>query len=76
MAVFATYPVTIPVEEPTDATSELLLVQVPPPASVSVVLALTQTVAAPVIEEGSGLRVIGAVVLQPVGSVYVIVALP
>jgi hypothetical protein len=48
----------MPVPEPTDATAELLLLHVPPPASVSALVEPAQTLIVPVMEEGSGLTVI------------------
>ena len=50
-------PVTIPDKGSTEATPMLPEDQTPPPASESVVLAATQTVAEPEIAEGSGLTV-------------------
>lgn len=58
------------------ATEEVLVVQVPPPASVSAVVDPTQTTAVPVIVEGKGLTVTTAVVVQPELKVYVIVEVP
>ena len=48
-------PVTIPVVLPTVALSVLLLVHVPPPASVRLVVNPTHTVDVPVIAAGNGL---------------------
>lgn len=64
-------PVTIPLVEPTVATVELLLLQVPPAdASVSVVEEPMQyTAVEPPIVAGSGLTVKEVVAIQPVGIV-------
>lgn len=69
-------PDTIPVADPILAISGLVLVQVPPPASVSTSVAPTQTVDDPEIAAGVGLTVTFAVAKQPAGSVYVMVAVP
>jgi hypothetical protein len=47
----------MPEDEPMVAMAVLLLVQVPPPASVRVVVEPIQTVAVPLMAEGSGLTV-------------------
>ena len=62
-------PVTIPLAEPTVATTVLLLAHVPPPPSLKVIAAPTQTVAGPEIAEGSGFTVTTVVVVQPVPKV-------
>ena len=70
VALPADTPLTTPVEEPTDAIAELLLLHaVVPDASLNVVVAPTQTVAVPVMDAGCGLTVIGLVIKQPVPSV-------
>ena len=74
MSVPAATPVTIPVELITALV--LLTFHVPPPTSVSDVMLPLHTDKVPEIAEGSGLIVIGVVVTQPVGNVYVIVASP
>jgi hypothetical protein len=61
-------PETTPVDEPMVAIAELLLLQIPPPASLNVVLALTHTVFVPLIAAGKELTVTGVVITQPVGS--------
>lgn len=69
-------PVTIP-DIPTVASATLLLLHEPPNvASFNGIEEATQTVPAPVTAAGSGFTVTTADVLQPVGKVYVIVALP
>ena len=62
-------PDTIPDDDPIVATDEVLLVQVPPPASLNVVDELTQTMPEPEIAEGRGLTVSVTDAVQPVGSV-------
>ena len=57
VAVPGAMPVTMPDDDPTVAMLLLLVLHVPPPASVSVVVAPWQTVAVPVIAEGRGLTV-------------------
>ena len=69
VVVPAATPDTTPVDEPTVATLEVLLLHVPPPASVNVIAAATQTLVAPVMADGSGSTVTTRVVLQPVPSV-------
>ncbi len=65
----AATPVTIPEPEPTVATDDVPVVQVPPPASVSAVVIPTQTVPVPVIVPGNGFTVTTAVIRQAVLSV-------
>jgi hypothetical protein len=65
----------MPDDEPTLAMLVLLLLHVPPPAAVSVVEKPAQTVAAPV-NAGRGLTVSTRMVLHPVDSVYVMLAVP
>ena len=60
-------PVTTPVLL-TDAITNILLLHVPPPASVNAVVSPTHTLSVPVIADGNGLTVTTDVVLQPVGS--------
>ncbi len=67
-------PVTTPVVNPTVAIPVALLLQVPPPASLNVVVKPEHTVSVPNIADGNGLTVTTAVIIHPVGSVYVIVA--
>jgi hypothetical protein len=62
--------------EPTVAMDVLLLVQVPPPASLKVLVRPTQTLKVPEMAEGAGLTVIAVVARQPVPNVYVIVKDP
>ena len=62
-------PVTIPVEEPIVAMVVLVLVHVPPPPSLSVIVAEIQTPVGPVIGPGKGLTVIVLVIEQPVLNV-------
>ena len=78
MVVPTDTPVSKPLVEPIVAIDVLLLLHVPPPAaSVSVVVAPTQTLKAPPMVGGVELMGMVVVVLQPVvGSVYVIVVLP
>jgi hypothetical protein len=65
----------MPLLDPTVATIVLLLLHVPPEtASLSVSEVPWQKVAVPPIAAGDGYTVTMAVVRQPVGSVYVIVA--
>ena len=71
----AVTPVTIPLEEPTEALA-LLLVHVPPPPSASVDVAATHALVVPVIEEGEALTVTVTNVKQPELSVYVIFEVP
>ena len=62
-------PLTVPVPV-TVATPVLLLVQVPPPeASLSVVVAPSQTVSVPVIATGCELTLISITAVQPAGNV-------
>ena len=69
LAVPVVAPVTIPVLRPTVATVDALLVQVPPPASLSAVVVPTQTIVLPDIEDGVETIVIVTVAMQPVGVV-------
>ena len=70
-------PVTAPLPDPTVAMATLLLVHEPPRvASVRLVVAPAQTVAAPEMAEGVGFTVMIVVVLQPVGNAYVITLVP
>ena len=77
VVVPARIPLTTPVADDTVATPVLLLLQLPN----GVLLArddvpLIQVFVVPVIADGSGLTVTIDVVIQPVGSVYVIVVVP
>lgn len=65
----ALIPLTTPVLELMVATEGVLLFQVPPPASLSVIVEPTQTFEGPDIGLGKGLTVITLVVLQPVTNV-------
>ena len=60
-------PVTKPLDDPTDATPGLELLQVPPPTSLSAVVAPGHTSGVPVIADGAGLTVtvVETVVLHP-----------
>ncbi len=69
-------PETMPVPDPTVATEEVLVVQVPPPPSVNAVVKPAQTVMVPVIAEGKGLTVTTVIVVHPVPKVYVIPEVP
>ena len=60
----ATKPVTTPVPAPTVARAGILLVQLPPPASLKVVVDPTQTCGVPDIDDGNGLTVIALVMRQ------------
>ena len=62
-------PPTTPVDEPTVAMDPLLLVHVPPPASLKPIFDPVHTVLAPLIADGKGLTVTGNVAIQPVGNV-------
>jgi len=62
-------PVTTPVADPTIAIVVLLLLHVPPPASLSVVVAPEHTVSVPSIAVGKGSMVSTAVIRQPVDKV-------
>jgi hypothetical protein len=62
-------PVTVPVSEPIAANELLLLLHVPPPASVSVIEEPTQVLVIPAITAGSAFMVIPEIAIQPVGSV-------
>jgi hypothetical protein len=59
-------PVTTPVVNPTVAIPVALLLQVPPPASLNVVVNPEHTLKSPNIAVGSGLTVTIAVMIQPV----------
>src|SRR5438046_2920402 len=61
----AATPVTTPVPLTTVASAVLPLVQAPPPASLSVVAALTHKLVMPVIADGSGLTVTVVYAGQP-----------
>ena len=71
----AATPVTIPLVLPIFA-SVLLLLQAPPPPSVSVIVWPTHTDEGPLIVDGSAFTVIIFEVAQPVGSVYTTVTVP
>jgi hypothetical protein len=66
LAVVTEPPVTIPVVKPAVAIPVALLLQVPPPASLSVVVKPEHTLRLPNIAVGNGLTVTTAVVIQPV----------
>ena len=73
----AATPVIVPSAAPAVAIAVLLLVHVPPlVASDRVIVDPAQTGVEPVIAGGNGLMVTCVVILQPVASVYVIVANP
>jgi hypothetical protein len=59
-------PEMMPVEEPAVATAVLLLLHVPPPASLSVVVPLAQSVLVPVIADGTAFIATVAVFTHPV----------
>jgi hypothetical protein len=59
-------PATIPEDEPTVATVVALLLQVPPAASLSVMVEPTHTAPGPAIADGTALTVIRLVSRQPV----------
>ena len=69
VAVPADIPLTMPVVRATAATDVLLLVQVPPPASLSAVVVPEQSFVTPEINPGVGSTVMVFVVIQPVPSV-------
>jgi hypothetical protein len=70
-------PVTIPDVVPIVATVTLLLTHVPPVSVLpKVVVNPRHTAGVPEIADGSGLTVNTLMVLQPVGNVYVIFAVP
>lgn len=69
-------PVTTPELEPIVAIDGALLVHVPPPEFVSVVVLPTHTRSVPPMADGADITVIVRVAAQPVGSVYVISAVP
>jgi hypothetical protein len=62
-------PKTSPVEEPTDAIAELLLLQAPIPELLRSEVEPIHTEVAPPIGKGNGLTVILKVVVHPVGRV-------
>ena len=64
----AATPVTTPVVELTVAFAVLLLAHTPLPASLSMVVWPTHTLAVPDIDAGNGLTVTTVVVIQPVAS--------
>jgi len=63
------WPVTMPVVEPIVAIVVLLLLQVPPPASLKVVVSPEHTFRVPRIAVGNGSTVTTAVMIHPVGNV-------
>jgi hypothetical protein len=65
----AEMPVTMPVLEPTSAIEVALELHVPPPASVSVVVAPSHTLAVPLIVDGSEFTNTEVVTKQPVAAV-------
>jgi hypothetical protein len=67
VAVPETNPVTVPVVAPT-ATLKLVLLQVPPPASLSVMVVPSHSVAGPLIAAGNESTVTRAVATQPVAG--------
>lgn len=73
----ADIPVIKPVDSPIFAIPGLKLLQVPPVvASLNIDVPPTQTEVMPVIADGTGKMVITTVAIQPVGKVYVIIAVP
>ena len=62
-------PVTTPVPGTTVATVVVLLLQVPPPASLNVVVDPIHTNVVPEIDDGNALTVTVATAIQPVPSV-------
>jgi hypothetical protein len=66
----------MPDADPTVATDGVLLVHMPPPASVSVTVVPTQRVLGPDMADGADITFIVDVVTQPAGVVYVITLLP
>ena len=73
----AVMPEIIPADGPALAIPGAPELQVPPAViSESVVVALTHTYVAPVIDAGNGLMVIVTVLIQPVFKVYVITVVP
>ena len=73
----AEIPTSTPVVGTTVACAVLLLLQVPPAVPLASVIAeFTHTGAIPVMAPGFGLIVSDAVIIQPVGKVYVIVEVP
>jgi hypothetical protein len=67
-------PQTTPVEEPTVAINVLLLLHVPPPASIRLVEDPAQAVGVPAIGLGNAFTVTIALIEHPPGAVYVMVA--
>jgi hypothetical protein len=76
IVVPAEMPATTPAVNPTIAMLVLSLFQVPLPPSLKVVFEPAQTIVGPVIAEGKGLTDTTVATLQPVGSTYVIPAVP
>jgi hypothetical protein len=77
LVVPAPTPVSTPVDVLIEAIEELVLCQVPPVAALpNVVVAAGQTLSVPVIVPGVAATVAVTVLLQPLASAYVIVALP
>ncbi len=79
MGIPAATPVTIPLPEPTVANVVLLLLQVPPPASLKVTVAPAHTTPVPVIPAGRGFTVttlIAVAMPQILVAVYFIVSVP
>ena len=69
-------PVTVP-KASTVALAVLLLLHVPAlVTSINIVVAPTHTLVTPLIDEGNGFTVKAAVVLQPVGNLYEMIAVP
>lgn len=66
MELPAETPCKKPVDAPIVATAGVLLLHVPPPASVKVVLDPAQTAEGPIIEDGKEFTVTTVVVMQPV----------
>jgi hypothetical protein len=66
----------MPVVNPTVAIPVALLLQVPPPASLRVVVNPEHTVSVPSIAVGNGLTVTTVVIIQVVGKVYVMTPVP
>ena len=70
-------PVTTPVDPTTAATNGALLLHVPDGvASVKVVVKPAHTTSIPLIEPGNGFTVTTTAVKQPVGNLYVMIAVP
>ena len=66
VVVPAMRPETMPELVPTVATDILLLIHVPPPASLRAVVRPAHTLVVPVIADGKGFTVISEVIIQPV----------